>query len=257
MSKIQQFIFDGAILYDEESAKIISLSNANEVVTLTVPANECLSIILKNLPEVTTQKQLFHEVWEVHGIPINSNTFYQNISIIRKAFKQLGYTSDVLITIPRRGIVISKDIEIKKVKNYYLNENQPLLVNEKELVKTNINKRYKYQFNAFSFFFVLLFFAMIFVFYNNYIKNNSPFSGYKYMANYNNCSIYTNENYSKKFLGNILKTIGGVNCYNNENLYISVYSNLPRISVIKCNEYIYLSESICSSYYYYLKDNLK
>ncbi|MEX6224068.1 hypothetical protein AB6F55_04160 [Providencia hangzhouensis] len=66
MSKIQQVIFDDTILYDKESAKIINLLNTNEVATLTVPANECLSIVLKNSPEVTTQKQLFHEVWEAH-----------------------------------------------------------------------------------------------------------------------------------------------------------------------------------------------
>ncbi|MCJ2229780.1 winged helix-turn-helix domain-containing protein, partial [Providencia rettgeri] len=264
MSKIQQVIFDDTILYDKESAKIINLLNTNEVATLTVPANECLSIVLKNSPEVTTQKQLFHEVWEAHGIPINSNTFYQNISIIRKAFKQLGYTPDVLITIPRRGIVISKNIDIKKVKNHHLSEKKPLAVIEKPLtvieqplVKKNTTKKNKYHVNLSVVFLILLCLVMVFLYYNNMSKIVSPFSSYKYMGNYNDCSIYASESYSKNFLDNILKTIGGVACYNNEKLYVSVYSNLPRISVIKCNEYIYLSESICSSYYYYLKDNLK
>ncbi|XTD82743.1 hypothetical protein AB8849_05410 [Proteus vulgaris] len=65
MSEIQQVIFDGMILYDKEAAKITNLLDTKKVATLTVPANECLAIVLKNSPDVTTQKQLFHEVWEV------------------------------------------------------------------------------------------------------------------------------------------------------------------------------------------------
>lgn len=258
MSEIQQVIFDGMILYDKEAAKITNLLDTKKVATLTVPANECLAIVLKNSPDVTTQKQLFHEVWEVHGIPINSNTFYQNISIIRKAFKQIDYTPDVLITIPRRGIVISKTIELQKVINHHFEEDESLSISKPPTVQENITKKNKRYFNLSIFFLLsILFLTIIWFSYGSISKTTSPFYSYKYIDNYNGCNMYANESYSQEFMGKILKTIGGVTCYNHEMLYLSVYSNLPRISLIKCDDVIYSSKSICSSYYYYLKDNLK
>ncbi|QXO41480.1 winged helix-turn-helix domain-containing protein [Morganella morganii] len=112
MEIANQIIFDNVVLYNRCTAKLVNILNPDNTATLTVPANECLAIIIKNAPEVTTQKQLFKDVWEVHGIPINTNTFYQNISILRKAFKQVGIDYDVIITIPRRGIEVAKNINM-------------------------------------------------------------------------------------------------------------------------------------------------
>ncbi|MEY0717966.1 transcriptional regulator [Providencia alcalifaciens] len=257
MHNIHQVIFDGIVLYDKETAQLTNLLNTDKTATLTVPANECLAIIIKNSPEITTQKQLFNDVWESHGIPINSNTFYQNISIIRKAFKQVDYEPDVLVTIPRRGIEISKAIQYE-ITSLYDNEREPrsqLVSPVTTVVNTKSRKKPHY-------FIVLPFFLTLFVmvawfFYSYHIKTTSPFYNYKYIEKYNGCNIYGNERYSHEFLGKILTTIDLTSCFNDEKIYISVYANLPRISMIKCDNDIYLPQSICSSSYYYLENEVK
>ncbi|CNG16673.1 hypothetical protein OP862_15910 [Yersinia massiliensis] len=107
-----KIVFNNKVVYDHTMATLYNISNENEKVLLTTPANHCLHIITNNRPEITSQRVLFADVWESHGAPINSNTFYQNISIIRRAFKQLGLIDDVIVTVPRRGVRIASSIDI-------------------------------------------------------------------------------------------------------------------------------------------------
>ncbi|EKN3361874.1 winged helix-turn-helix domain-containing protein [Yersinia ruckeri] len=107
-----KIIFNNKVVYDHAIAALYNINNKSEMVFLTTPANHCLLIITNNRHEVVSQRTFFTEVWENHGAPINSNTFYQNISIIRRAFKQLGLTEDVIVTVPRRGVRIGSNIEI-------------------------------------------------------------------------------------------------------------------------------------------------
>lgn len=107
-----KIVFNNKVVYDHTMATLYNISNDNEKVLLTTPANHCLYIITNNRPEIISQRVLFADVWESHGAPINSNTFYQNISIIRRAFKQLGLVDDVILTVPRRGVRVASNIEI-------------------------------------------------------------------------------------------------------------------------------------------------
>mgnify|MGYP000327300595 CR=1 FL=1 len=257
-----KIIFDNVVLYDRAAAKLMNISDPENIATLTVPANECLAIIIDNSPGVTTQKQLFNDVWEAHGIPINSNTFYQNISILRKAFKQVGIDYDVIVTIPRRGIELSKNIKITIHSGQCINEGNGNFDTEKvgdattgitngaanESIRNLKSKKRYVGFSLLSFSFIFL----IYFLYSYYIQTNSPFCNYSFIKEYNGCYIYVNENYSHQYADEIIKTSNLEQCHNREYVYFSVIPKLPRISMIICDEKIYEKNSICRSAYYYL-----
>lgn len=269
MEIANQIIFDNVVLYNRCTAKLVNILNPDNTATLTVPANECLAIIIKNAPEVTTQKQLFKDVWEVHGIPINTNTFYQNISILRKAFKQVSIDYDVIITIPRRGIEVAKNINMSAYSPPDSKEDNPpvcslprsipaakpgiqsISYSEKKTLPTKIK--------IILSFFILCFLLVFFIKYSYayYIKITSPFYNYSLTEAYNGCHIYSNDSAYKEYTHKIVTKIISEQCSNKENIYLSTFPDLPRISVIICNDNVYENNSLCRSAYYYLASDKK
>lgn len=72
-------------------------------ISLNTPASRCLLLLLQKKGEVVTQTDFFQQVWENKGLYANTNTLYQNISLIRKALRKAGVQEDVIHTLPREG----------------------------------------------------------------------------------------------------------------------------------------------------------
>lgn len=103
---------NGSIIYNKDKSIIYNISNDEFIVTLQNPANQCLAILIEKRPEIVNQDYFFYHVWEKNGLPINVNTFYQTISLIRKALKSVGLEEDIIKTTPRLGINIPEYINI-------------------------------------------------------------------------------------------------------------------------------------------------
>ena len=52
-----------------------------------------------------------NEVWRKHGMEVTVNTLYQNISILRKTLKRVGIDENIIITVPKKGITLSAQVE--------------------------------------------------------------------------------------------------------------------------------------------------
>ncbi|WPM85044.1 hypothetical protein QNH14_00545 [Apirhabdus apintestini] len=53
------------------------------------------------------------EVWKKSKVLVSSNTFYQNISILRKGLKRIGIEEDIIVTIPRVGLTLDSQCQIR------------------------------------------------------------------------------------------------------------------------------------------------
>ena len=83
---------------------------------LTYPAARCLELILEQQGKIVSHAELYQKVWEERGVNTTPNTLYQNISLIRRALKEMIPDGDKLInTIPRRGFRVHFDVVVKKV----------------------------------------------------------------------------------------------------------------------------------------------
>ncbi|VTM23766.1 Uncharacterised protein [Raoultella terrigena] len=54
-----------------------------------------------------TQQEFMYNVWEKLGLVVSANTYYQNICLLRKGMKEIGFTRDPITTIPRIGLTLA------------------------------------------------------------------------------------------------------------------------------------------------------
>lgn len=93
--------------------KLERLDGEKETVIINSPASRCLLMLLKQQGNILSQQSIMDEVWQKQGIFVAPNTYYQNISILRKGLKKVGLGSNIVITIPRIGLSLSKNIDIR------------------------------------------------------------------------------------------------------------------------------------------------
>jgi DNA-binding winged helix-turn-helix (wHTH) protein len=80
-----------------------------------MPASRCLLLLIQQDGKTVARETFFEEVWIKHGSQVTSNGFYQNISLLRRAFKELGMEGDIIITLPRVGVRLDATISVTEV----------------------------------------------------------------------------------------------------------------------------------------------
>lgn len=81
-----------------------------------MPASRCLLLLIQQDGNTVARETFFEEVWIKHGSQVTSNGFYQNISLLRRAFKELGMEGDIIITQPRVGVRLDATISVMEAE---------------------------------------------------------------------------------------------------------------------------------------------
>ncbi|WP_456071593.1 winged helix-turn-helix domain-containing protein [Enterobacter quasiroggenkampii] len=107
------YTLDDKVIYDPVNA---NLRRHDEKVVdathLTAIANKILHHLVMHHGELVTRETLFDEVWEKAGIASSSNTLNQYISLLRKTLAGYLDRQDIIVTVPRAGYYLSKEISI-------------------------------------------------------------------------------------------------------------------------------------------------
>lgn len=115
-NKVCFSINKGVLFYPCEH-KLLCISdvdNLKQVININVPASRCLMLLIENKNSVVSKEDFFNHVWKAHGRFVAQNTYYQNISLLRRSLKSVGL-EEMIITVPRQGLKISEDIQIEEV----------------------------------------------------------------------------------------------------------------------------------------------
>lgn len=111
------FSINKDVLFYPCEHKLLCLSdinNSKEAININVPASRCLMLLIENRRSVVSKEDFFNHVWKAHGRFVAQNTYYQNISLLRRSLKSVGL-EQMIITVPRQGLKISEDIHIEEV----------------------------------------------------------------------------------------------------------------------------------------------
>lgn len=111
------FIINDEIIFDANSFELKSLVNVGETIILNAPTSRCLQLLIEKKDEVVSRDDFLEQVWQARGIVVSQNTFYQNISLLRKSLKNAGLTDDIIITVRRKGFCLASDIQIQPLEN--------------------------------------------------------------------------------------------------------------------------------------------
>ncbi|MEB7540281.1 winged helix-turn-helix domain-containing protein [Pantoea anthophila] len=107
------YIINGFIEFHPAASTLRNLNAPEKVVVLNSPAGRCFLLLITRNGSIVTQQEFMEIVWEKNGMLVSPNTFYQNISILRKGLKKVGLTDDPVVTIPRVGLTLASGTDIK------------------------------------------------------------------------------------------------------------------------------------------------
>lgn len=96
---------DGVIwlVQDEESS-----------ISLTTTTSRLLAFLLERQGVVVNRDEILSQVWDAHGLRSSNNSLNKYISDLRNIFRNLGYSEEIIITVPRIGFMFSADVELEK-----------------------------------------------------------------------------------------------------------------------------------------------
>lgn len=107
-----QYIINDEVIFDANMNMLQPLGENGEGVSLNAPTARCLQLLLESSDRVISREEFLESVWKTRGIVVSQNTFYQNISLLRKSLVKAGLSQDIIITVRQRGFVLSSGAHI-------------------------------------------------------------------------------------------------------------------------------------------------
>jgi len=108
----KHYIINNMVEFHPATSTLRDIASPDRVVVLNSPAGRCLLLLIERAGAIVTQQEFLDIVWQRRGMLVSPNTFYQNISILRKGLKKIGFEVDPIVTIPRIGLTLASDTQI-------------------------------------------------------------------------------------------------------------------------------------------------
>lgn len=108
----KHYIINNIVEFHPAASTLRDINNPDRVVVLNSPAGRCLLLLIERAGSIVTQQDFLDIVWQRRGMLVSPNTYYQNISILRKGLKKIGFDVDPIVTIPRIGLTLASDTQI-------------------------------------------------------------------------------------------------------------------------------------------------
>ena len=106
-----RYVIDNQIIFVPAHLRLINTSNQNSL-QLKEPAARCLYMMLSNHGKLISQNELMAYAWGDNHRQVPSNSFYQAILVLRKSLILSGAERDIIVTLPRKGLLIPDNISV-------------------------------------------------------------------------------------------------------------------------------------------------
>lgn len=100
-------IINQEIIFNANMNELRPLAGDGECISLNAPTARCLLLLLQNCDKVISRDEFLAAVWETRGVVVSQNTFYQNISLLRKSLVKAGLSEDIIITVRQKGFSVA------------------------------------------------------------------------------------------------------------------------------------------------------
>lgn len=251
------YIINNKVEFNIEERTLTSLDDPKNKVVMYAPAARCLVLLLKNRNIILNKEIFYEEVWNKNGVHVTANTFYQNISIIRKCFIKLGLGNEVINTIPRKGLQVSKFVEIRELAEEREEEEsqEPCLEVKAETPpsRPTINKRKRTTFGITMMVMIIIMIMImaLYIIMEGHIQNKyNYFAKYKYVKKIGQCLIYTDGDAKKVDESEKYIRLNEKSCKDYKFNYLTRYKFAQRASIIRCENKIGDEVTDCISEYH-------
>ncbi|BEO69131.1 hypothetical protein SMQE31_46390 (plasmid) [Serratia marcescens] len=245
------------------------MRGANAEVKLHSSSVYCFELLISQQGQVIEHESFYDFAWRRFGMEVSANALYQSISMLRKALSTCGDNDDFIITIPRRGFVLSNGIKITSddiqdsLENTKKINEDIVMVRDLSLLEKDKNtilnrERSKHFFVDFNrivstcnkvLIIIVFLISIPFIYYMLLpFIYSADFDVIK--KNENGCKYYINENSGNDDLTKFLHKTNR-DCKRNKYVYINSFIWGGRVSTVQCEHRLsYPFASNCLSYYY-------
>lgn len=259
---IKSYIIDKTLIFIPDESFIQNLET-RESTKLKHTESQCLLLLLIKQGVVVSQLELMKFAWGDKHRDVSFNIFYQRILTLRKTFTQLGFTKKIIITLPRKGLMIDNDITIEahkeisselkdnpSIKNNEIYNNEETHFNPSP--STPANKLFNSKFNRYFIvtFILTTVIASLFIFrFKNEIDYFSDY--YLISKNDSQCQYFFNRDTDNHSRHRLFINQNPELCRPQTFMYVTTYSNTKNLSLLICSAPISRTKNNrCLSFYY-------
>lgn len=249
-----KIILNGIAAFLPEKHRIIAIDGEQPPLSLSIPASRCLSLLIRHQGEVIQREHFFHEVWLSNGAQVTNNTFYQNISLLRRAFKEFGLNEEFIVTIPKVGIKLEATLQIKISDDGAAGDEVVLppsalpLQTQPLAVKGRIPSVFRQGWvGASALLFILCIGTALLTWQGSMDKR---FTRFEPLIVQNGCRYFVNPDASDDKKHRLVVSDFNLNCEIFRYVYLTTYNNFARLSVVACQQPISIwRENHCVTHY--------
>lgn len=106
------YLIENEIVFNPEDNSLSLLSDAESKVAVSNPARRILLLLIEQHGIVVHRETFFKKVWDDYGLTASNNNLNHCISKLRKVISMLGYSDEFIVTVPKVGFFIRKEIAI-------------------------------------------------------------------------------------------------------------------------------------------------
>lgn len=262
------YIINNTVLFYPEEHRLATIGKEDSDILLNIPASRCLALLIERKGGLITQKEFFAEVWEAQGTYVTQNTFYQNISLLRKGLKAAGLGETPIKTVLKRGMTLGEGISIEVREGEY-DEVTTSVFDSAEpeapaMIPTQIPEspespempeipKSRSALHELRWYFLLcgvLFTLFSALYYSERFMNQDYFAHYTLFNNDKSCKVMipAHEKITDiyyEFINN-----SRMACESGRVYYLTMLRDDRRVSVFACNKEIHFPDASCTSYFY-------
>lgn len=109
------FIINNEVIFDVNMSELRSVNGNGKTISLNGPTARCLQLLIESNGRIISREEFLETVWKTRGVVVAQNTFYQNISLLRKSLVKAGLSQDIIITVRQRGFILATDSAITPI----------------------------------------------------------------------------------------------------------------------------------------------
>ncbi len=255
---VKCYLINGMVEFYPDSYRLISLSDKEKSVLLHAPASRCLLLLIQNPTSVISQSIFLDEVWTKRGAHVSANTFYQNISILRKGLQSSGLGDEIIKTVSRKGLTLSSSTVITPLPENHVLDEHDRVTTENQLITHSVppttntqemplaesivaKKERKIKLHniiSLRSCALMALTALIIVTLWFFLAKKDHFADYTFTKELDGCLFYMNENINQQRFDALLKltNYNSDKCQNHRYVYLTTHKLSSRASLIYCDK---------------------
>lgn len=213
------------------------------------PAGRCLLLLLSRHGQTVSLNELHSTVWGEQNQIVTNNTVYQNISYLRKSFKDFGVNTTIIETRTRKGWSIPLSIDVASIQS----ESYETSGHEDEIVTNSHSSGLKFINVALVFilFFLLCYFSYTYITDGDYYETFN-LKSYHEIQSIDECHVLRNSsNLNNQIYVDLIKN-SNLRCEGFKWWYVTTYVKNGPASILECNKRLgtTLVKTDCISLYF-------